>query len=219
MAPDHRKIDIPTLIATLLLIILAELLMGWLLKWTPLPHFARLIIVRLAQTGGMLFLVIHMAGGLHRIGWAPDTWLAGLKKGALWSAGFGVAAAVGMATIHLLGGNPLKLIHMRLPERTSDLVLLFVAGGLVAPIAEEICFRGILYTCFRRWGILCALGASTAIFVVLHLPFNALPVTQVVGGIVFAVAYETSHNLMTPITIHVLGNTALFALSLPVFHS
>jgi hypothetical protein len=35
-----------------------------------------------------------------------------------------------------------------------------------------------------------------------------------VGGIVFAVAYELEGNLMVPITIHVLGNTAIFALSL-----
>jgi len=35
----------------------------------------------------------------------------------------------------------------------------------------------------------------------------------VVGGIVFAIAYETEGSLMAPLTIHVLGNTAIFALS------
>jgi membrane protease YdiL (CAAX protease family) len=35
-----------------------------------------------------------------------------------------------------------------------------------------------------------------------------------VGGIVFAVAYEVEGSLMVPITIHVLGNMAIFALSL-----
>jgi hypothetical protein len=38
-------------------------------------------------------------------------------------------------------------------------------------------------------------------------------VTQVVGGILFAAAYEIEKNLVVPITIHCLGNLAIFALS------
>jgi len=41
-----------------------------------------------------------------------------------------------------------------------------------------------------------------------------IPLPQVVGGIVFAVAYEIEGSLMVPITIHVLGNLAIFTLSL-----
>jgi membrane protease YdiL (CAAX protease family) len=37
---------------------------------------------------------------------------------------------------------------------------------------------------------------------------------QIIGGIVFALAYEASGNLLVPITIHVLGNLAIFTLSL-----
>jgi membrane protease YdiL (CAAX protease family) len=86
-------------------------------------------------------------------------------------------------------------------------------GGLIAPVAEELCFRGIVYSFFRRWGILIALVASTALFVALHT-FQGLPVVQIVGGIVFAIAYETTGNLMVPITIHCLGNITIFTLSL-----
>jgi membrane protease YdiL (CAAX protease family) len=35
-----------------------------------------------------------------------------------------------------------------------------------------------------------------------------------VGGIVFAIAYEKEKNLMVPITIHCLGNLAIFSLSI-----
>jgi hypothetical protein len=38
--------------------------------------------------------------------------------------------------------------------------------------------------------------------------------TQAVGGILFAVAYEVERSLLVPITIHVLGNLAIFSLSL-----
>jgi hypothetical protein len=42
----------------------------------------------------------------------------------------------------------------------------------------------------------------------------ALPITQLIGGILFAVAYEIEKNLLVPITIHCLGNLAIFILSL-----
>jgi hypothetical protein len=34
-----------------------------------------------------------------------------------------------------------------------------------------------------------------------------------VGGLLFAAAYEIEQTLFAPITIHVLGNTALFLIS------
>jgi membrane protease YdiL (CAAX protease family) len=36
-----------------------------------------------------------------------------------------------------------------------------------------------------------------------------------VGGVVFALAYEKEKNLLVPIVIHISGNLAIFALSLP----
>lgn len=219
MASNPVKINGLTLAVALGGVIGAEVIVGGLLQWSSLPHFGRIIVVRLVQIGCMLYTVVRMAGGLAVIGAAPATWFAGFKKGALWSMAFALVAATGMAMLHLLGLNPLKLLHSRLPSRLFDIILLFLAGGLVAPIAEEVLFRGILYTYFRRWGIVTALIASTAVFVALHFRALPIPFTQIVGGLVFAIAYETSHNLVTPVTIHILGNTALFSLSLPVFHS
>ena len=40
---------------------------------------------------------------------------------------------------------------------------------------------------------------------------GGVQVTQLVGGILFAVAYEVEGSLMTPIVIHVLGNMGIFA--------
>jgi len=44
--------------------------------------------------------------------------------------------------------------------------------------------------------------------------FQWIPLPQIVGGILFAAAYEKEKNLMVPITIHVLGNMAIFSISL-----
>jgi hypothetical protein len=215
MASSPIKIRTLTLAAAVTVVIAVELLAGWALEWTGLPRTAKIGVVRLIQIGGLLWVVILMEGGLAAIGWAPGTWLAGMGRGLRWSFVFALAAGLGMALVYLAGQNPLALIRSPLPARLPDTVLLFVVGGVIAPLAEEICFRGIFFSFFRRWGVLAALVFSTAIFVVLH--FNRIPATQIVGGLVFALSYEASRNLMVPITIHALGNLALFALSLPIF--
>jgi membrane protease YdiL (CAAX protease family) len=126
---------------------------------------------------------------------------------------FALAALGGGTALYLLGTNPLTLIHTPLPVPPVQKALFFIVGGCIAPIAEEVLFRGYLYTYCRRWGILAALALSTAVFVALHLP-SGLPVTQLVGGMVFALAYEYSGSLIAPILIHSLGNLAIFSLSL-----
>jgi hypothetical protein len=93
-----------------------------------------------------------------------------------------------------------------------------LAGALIGPVAEEIFFRGILYGFFRRWGIPAAVLLSTLLFILPHYHASglAVPITQLIGGILFAIAYEIEKNLLVPITIHSLGNLAIFTLSLLV---
>jgi membrane protease YdiL (CAAX protease family) len=138
----------------------------------------------------------------------------GFKKGLIWSAGFGVVAAVALTVLLFLGIQALALLKVTLPKGTLELALFFVVGGIIAPVAEEIFFRGILYGFFRRWGVAVAVILSTCLFVLPHMRAHAVPLTQAVGGLVFAVAYEVEGSLVVPITIHVLGNLALFTLSL-----
>jgi membrane protease YdiL (CAAX protease family) len=215
MASNPIKIGAITLIATIGLLVAAEAAAWWSIQRTAVPPLAVLGLTRLIQIAAMLLCVYRLEGGLAAIGWAPATWGHGLKKGVYWSLGFALAATVGMVVVFFAGWNPFVLLRTPLPSTRAEMILLFLVGGWVAPLAEEICFRGVLFTFFRRWGVWVALLASTAIFVALH-SVHGIPVTQIIGGIVFALAYETSRNLMVPITIHVLGNTAIFALSLPM---
>ena len=136
-----------------------------------------------------------------------------LERGLLWSAGLGLLAACAWVILLSVGLQPLRLIRAPLPLGGEDLVLLFAVGGLLGPVAEELFFRGVLYGFFRRWGAPAAVLLSSLIFVLSHPTSQGIRLTQTVGGILFAVAYEVERSLLVPITIHVLGNLAIFSLS------
>jgi len=169
---------------------------------------------RVAQVLILLVIVSIWGTGSSSIGLVRGQILAGVERGLIWSGVFGICACLGFAVLYATDINPLKLIKAHLPPSTQGVFLFFVVGGLVAPIAEEVFFRGIVYGFLRRWGVLLALMGTTVLFVLAHAITARIPLTQIVGGIVFAVAYEMEGNLMVPITIHVLGNIAIFALSL-----
>jgi len=180
------------------------------------PHLS-VTIVGVARVVEILFLLLIVSiwgEGISSIGLAPHEILTGLKKGLLWSAVFGICTLLGFAVLYVARVDPLGLIKTPLPSSARATALFFVVGGLVAPIAEEVFFRGILYGFFRQWGVLVALAGSTLLFVLAHAISSGVPLTQIVGGVVFAVAYEMTGNLMAPITIHVLGNNAIFCLSM-----
>lgn len=178
------------------------------------PPLAAIGFTRLAD-----ILVIHRVlsvwgDGFSTIQLSRRTIPAGLYRGLLWSGGFGLVVGMAMALLALFGYQPLKLIRTGLPRNPADLVLFYLVGGLVAPVAEEIFFRGMLYGFFRRWGKVLALFASTLAFAALHGSGGHIPFTQVIGGLLFAWAYEIEGNLMVPMVIHALGNLAIFTLSL-----
>lgn len=169
----------------------------------------------------ILMVIKRFNNGLSVIGLSSEQILTGFKKGLIWSAGFGLMAAFLGAVLFLSGINPFKLLHMSLPESKLDIILFYIIGGLIAPIAEEIFFRGVIYgyiksvlfTKMNKWSIPAALIVSTYLFVIAHQTNAGIPLPQLVGGIVFCLSYEINKSLMTPILIHSIGNMALFTIS------
>jgi membrane protease YdiL (CAAX protease family) len=172
-------------------------------------------LARLAQIIFLLTLIKLREKRLSIIGLASTTVYRGFKSGLIWAISFGVAAAVVLFIFYLAGIKVTALFRMQLPSESNRLIAFLLAGTLIGPIAEEIFFRGILYGFFRRWGIPAAVILSTLLFVLPHSQTSgpAIPVTQLIGGILFAVAYEIKKNLLVPITIHSLGNLAIFTLA------
>lgn len=211
LAPEAFPVSL--LAKGLIAVFAAEALAPLLLAPLPISPMAALGALRCIQTGLLLGLVHSAGAGWGVVGLGRATVSTGLRWGLTGAALFALTALGGGLALHLLGLNPLTLIRTPLPAAAGQRALFFIVGGLVAPVAEEVLFRGFLYTYCRRWGVLTALAVSTAVFVAMHLP-RGLPVTQLVGGVVFALAYEYSGSLLAAILIHGLGNLAIFSLSL-----
>ncbi|MFO7713573.1 CPBP family intramembrane glutamic endopeptidase [Desulfosarcina sp.] len=203
------------LLASLLAVALLEASAAYFGTHVALPRLWLVGATRTAQIMAVTTLAVVQAGGLHVLGLNRTSMLPGLGKGLVWSAGFAAAAGLLFLGLFVAGRDPLMLVRSPLPEEAGQRIWFFLIGGIVGPVFEEILFRGLIFGYLRRWNVPAAVLISTFVFAAFHLP--TIPVTQIVGGLVFALAYHTGKSLMVPITIHALGNLAIFTLSLPWF--
>ncbi len=80
-------------------------------------------------------------------------------------------------------------------------------GAILAPLVEEIFFRGFLFQGFRaRYGWVPGLLLSSAIFGLAHLDPVALIPTFILGC-VLAYLYQRSNSIWPSVSLHVLVNT------------
>lgn len=101
---------------------------------------------------------------------------------------------------------PIDLTH------PAALVGAAVLVALVTPVAEEIFFRGFLYSALRsRLALLPSAAISAAAFALLHPPPQLMVVIFVVG-LAFAFLYERRGSLAAPIAAHSAFNIIGFVL-------
>jgi uncharacterized protein len=91
-----------------------------------------------------------------------------------------------------------------------EIVLFGLFTILLAPIAEEALFRGILYPTIKqaghpRW----ALWGTSLLFGIMHLNMVTL-VPLVFLAVILTYLYESSDSLLTPIATHSMFNAANF---------
>jgi membrane protease YdiL (CAAX protease family) len=103
-------------------------------------------------------------------------------------------------------------LGMRLLEQQDamSVVLYLALLGLLAPLAEELIFRGFVYGGIRRYlPAFTAVLVSAGIFGLMHL--NSMALLQlVVIGIILAVLYERTRSLIPCIVCHALNNVLVF---------
>jgi hypothetical protein len=92
----------------------------------------------------------------------------------------------------------------------QGLALALFLGGIVAPVAEEVFFRGYLYAGLRdRLGLGWGLVISGVIFALVHLVPGVLPPIFVMG-VVFALLYQGTGSLWPCIILHGAINSLAF---------
>jgi membrane protease YdiL (CAAX protease family) len=161
-----------------------------------------------------------------------------------WSEAFGLRRepplhALGLGAVFFVAVLPplavvftvyAKLCHLvgikDVPQPISDLLctsdsvmvvaLIVVFAIVVAPVCEELFFRGFAYPALKqRWGTWAALTTASAAFAVIHLHLPSLgPLFALAVGL--GLSYELTGSLLAPITMHALFNATNVAVLLYV---
>lgn len=228
--PPDAKPDItnvpwgpPDAMLGIILLIPASVLAGLVLYAVGVAVFA------LAGSRPPQYLQIAALAGSTCLAGIGLAWWLGAKRQGGAPANFGVTKMkpwfdlpiaflgeiiifVAMATY---GFILLKLGGLELPEqpvmqlfgRSSfgfGMAVLFVA--VLAPIGEEVFFRGFVYTALRRrWGVGLGIVMSSVIFALFHV-VPLLYVPMFIIGAILAVVFEYRKSLAPNIILHGLNN-------------
>jgi membrane protease YdiL (CAAX protease family) len=183
--------------------------------------FATLSFLGAAWVLIRVFLRLHQTGWLAAFGWRDTK----LKPVLLTAVAF--ILVVMPVVVVLQGASVYVFEQLGWPHEDQAAVeMLLGANGcwvtayfglfaiVIAPVAEEFIFRGMLFPFIRQLGFpkLAWIGVS-ALFALIHANAPAF-----VALFVFALAltwlYERTDNLLAPITAHALFNAANFVLLL-----
>jgi membrane protease YdiL (CAAX protease family) len=187
-------------------------------SWRPVffsPLLATLVVTSmalLASTGllGMLRRGVRWA----EIGLRPVAWRWLVAAGGVSVILLPVRLIIGLLVL-LLVDPSLEILNTTdgvvIPQTsTAGLLVIAFLGSLIAPFAEELFFRGVLFKWLRQhMGVWASALISAAIFGLGHAFLPAMA-SAFVLGVAMAVAYEYSRSLWVPIFIHVINNTIAF---------
>jgi len=111
--------------------------------------------------------------------------------------------------------RPVMQEPVRLFLKTDSAVALMavpLVGVLVAPVGEEVLFRGFIQGALREaCGARAALAATAALFAAIHFNLFAFPALLALG-LVLGYLYDRTQSLVGPIVLHALYNAAVLAL-------
>ncbi|MDP2181374.1 MAG: CPBP family intramembrane metalloprotease [Actinomycetota bacterium] len=101
----------------------------------------------------------------------------------------------------------------RFPQGPLGIATLIAVAAVIAPVAEEIAYRGVLYPALRnRWGVTAAVALSSAVFALLHFNVVWLGLPIWILGMLLARLFERTGSLWPPIVAHALFNLSAVAL-------
>lgn len=188
---DLKKTALPMIWS----LVIAEILLLGLL-WRYLNKNGRMAAVRLdrwskmplAQTVGISVLLIGVGIGFN------------------WTYGTFIVPDIEIQA-------DLRRLFAAIPETLPNSILLFVAIALIAPLLEELLFRGLLQNAFaHKLPIWAAIALSALIFGAMHMDLYAMP-PLVLMGAMFGLIYHLTGSLRVTISLHMINNAAALLLS------
>lgn len=137
-------------------------------------------------------------------------------SGILWGMGGYLVALPLMLMVALLnqqiwqgqgGSNPLLQTVLEEQDPVA-LIVFFATAAIAAPLFEETLFRGFLLPSLTKYmTVSWAVGLSGLIFAAAHLSLSeVLPLTLL--GCILGGVYSRSRNLLSPMVLHSLWNSA-----------
>lgn len=107
----------------------------------------------------------------------------------------------------------LRQLIAGIPDNAVGKITLFLTVVVIAPITEELAFRGILQNGLKNWmPIWLAIPVSAMAFAAAHNDYYAFPVLAVMG-IAFGILYHKTGSLRANIALHAINNAAALALN------
>ncbi len=124
----------------------------------------------------------------------------------------GIGELYSMGLIRLLGHSPPSPWDSCAVMPTSTKIVFLLFGGLGAPFAEEIFFRGFLFGSFKGAGhIVLGVVVSAVLFAGVHFSDCYNMPAICLYGVLLAAMYHYSGSLLTPIAAHCVNNGTAIA--------
>ena len=128
-------------------------------------------------------------------------------KLAVWFlAFFGVSRLIMMITILIQGAilgegymDPVTTLQLESPE------MMFFTVAFVAPVAEELIYRGLLYRLLAPYGGKFFILVSSLLFALFHMNITQIPFAFVLGLFFGYIMYRTG-NVLIPMLMHFITN-------------
>jgi membrane protease YdiL (CAAX protease family) len=179
------------------------------------------VVILVASQVGMLlisWLLVFRPRALAGLPLPPGSNAAGA---ILSGVGWGVVATIGASLLGAAVLFVLESLGIEAGPQTAEQAisridpwLAVLAVVILAPIAEEVFFRGVVFNALlREAGSRWAYIGSAALFAVIHLePVAMLPLFAL--GLALAWVYQRTRNLLAPIAMHATVNGIAVALVL-----